>query len=298
MAFVSSGSLQADRLYEYALAMKREGDLAGACEVMEQALERAPGFAPALQAVGELHLALGRTDEARAAFTALAAADPDDTFGARLHLARLSGAVAPMSDAYIATLFDDYAPRFDKALREGLGYKGPELLRAAVEQAAPGRHFSQMLDLGCGTGLAGEAFAPLCATMTGIDLSPGMVAKARARGLYAALEATSMEAFASTSAQRFDLMVAADVLVYVRDLEPLFAALAPLLTEGGLVAFSVQEAREGVAMGEDLRFSHSRATVEQALAATGFATLSLTQASTRREKGVDVPGLVVVATKP
>ena len=44
--------------------------------------------------------------------------------------------------------------------------------------------FGTMLDLGCGTGLAGEAFRPHVDWLEGVDLSPGMIAQARKKTIY------------------------------------------------------------------------------------------------------------------
>ena len=62
-------------------------------------------------------------------------ADPDDYHGARLQIARLGGgnAAPAMSETYVRRLFDQYAGRYDAALTERLAYRGPALLRDAVE---------------------------------------------------------------------------------------------------------------------------------------------------------------------
>ena len=39
-----------------------------------------------------------------------------------------------------------------------------------------------ILDLGCGTGSTGAAFAPIARRLDGVDLSPRMIEQARARG--------------------------------------------------------------------------------------------------------------------
>ena len=68
-----------------------------------------------------------------------------------------------MPQAYVQALFDQYAPRFESALVDDLGYRGPALLFKAVlsVRAAAGKpaFFKRAIDLGCGTGLAATAFA-------------------------------------------------------------------------------------------------------------------------------------------
>ena len=181
--FITSGDLIADRRYEMARGYAAEGDLAAAADLYLQAVELVPGFASAWFALGEAREALGDREGARAAFERAAAADPDDRHGAALRLARLGGA-DPATQAlhgYVRTLFDQYAPRFDRALAD-LSYSAPEKLREAVTKH--GQRFGTMLDLGCGTGLAGAAFRPHVDWLVGVDLSPKMIEEARKKGFY------------------------------------------------------------------------------------------------------------------
>ena len=152
--FQSSGDLLADRRYGFAIDLAARGDGYGAADVLEQAVELAPGFASAWFALGDLREALGDRPGAIAAFRSAQAADPDDRHGAGLRLARLD-ALLPnaMPVPYLRALFDQYAPRFDAAL-EGLSYQAPALLLAAIKRCCVERgqrlRFGTVLDLGCG----------------------------------------------------------------------------------------------------------------------------------------------------
>jgi predicted TPR repeat methyltransferase len=170
------------------------------------------------------------------------------------------------------------------------------LVAAAIDAAAPGRRFLRALDLGCGTGLAGVPLRARVERLEGVDLSPAMLAKARERGLYDALEtADIVDHLRSFKSAAFDLIVAADALVYCGDLRPVFAATAAALVPGGLFAFTVESfAGEGYCLGETMRFAHARAYVEASAAAAALRPLIVEAASTRREKGADVPGLAAV----
>ena len=197
--FLSSGDLIADRRYEFARDLQLKGDLAAAAEVMEQAIEVAPNFASAWFELGQIRIALGETDKAITAFQNACAADPDDRHGAGVRLMQLGA--APLSDmpkAYVRSLFDQYAPRFEAELIERLNYRAPAILFKAVlavrvAEKKPA-YFQRAIDLGCGTGLGAAAFAKNVDSFIGIDLSAGMIAQARETGLYAALEVDDMTA--------------------------------------------------------------------------------------------------------
>jgi predicted TPR repeat methyltransferase len=302
---LSSGDLIADRRFAWARACAAEGDLDGAAGLLAQALELAPQYAPAWFALGEIRAKLGDREGAAAAFGAARDADPEDRLGAALHLARLwerDGAVMPA--AYVRTLFDYYAPGFDRSLVEGLNYRAPELLLAAVKKfcALAGQpiRFGTMLDLGCGTGLAGAAFRPYVEWLAGVDISPAMIAQARAKGLYDRLAAADLIGFLNSQATdgaRHHLVVATDVLPYLSDLTDVAAGVANILEVGGCFACTLEtHDGPGTVLHESLRYAHSAAVVRSAIENAGLQPLAIQPVSTRNEKGAAVSDLLVVAS--
>jgi predicted TPR repeat methyltransferase len=213
-----------------------------------------------------------------------------------------------MTEAYVRRLFDQYAGRYDAALTEHLNYRGPAILKSAVEAALraanrsnspPPMHFAAVLDLGCGTGLAGAAFRPFVDRLVGVDLSPAMIAKAAAKGLYDRLVCAGLADFLGEEAAReakYQLVLAADVFVYVGDLAPVIAACARVLAPEGLLAFTVEtHPDDGTKLLPTLRFAHGEATLRAAMTAAGLTPLTIEAAMVRTEKGEPVEGLVVVA---
>jgi predicted TPR repeat methyltransferase len=304
--FVSSGDLIADRRYKWALDQAARGDFAGAAEILEQTVELAPGFATAWFALGAIRDQLGDLSSAIAAFARARDADPDDYHGARLQLARLgTGDVTPaMTQTYVRRLFDQYAPRYDASLTQHLDYRGPALLRAAVEtvmQAAkrPMR-FGSMLDLGCGTGLGGAAFRPFVDRLVGVDLSPAMIVQAKAKGHYDRLVASDLAACLADEISckaTYHLVLAADVFVYVNDLAPIVASVARVLAPNGIFAFTVEtHTGSGVKLLPTLRYAHAEVYVRTVLRAAGLAVSHLVRTPVRTEKGAPVDSLVVVAS--
>jgi predicted TPR repeat methyltransferase len=302
--FLSSGDLVADRRFDFARDLQLRGDLVAAADLLAQAAELAPSFASAWFTLGEIRERLGERDAAIAAFRQALIADPGDRHGASLRL-MLSGAekLSDMPQAYVRALFDQYAPKFETALVDDLGYRGPALLFKAVLAA---RHavrkpafFKRAIDLGCGTGLAATAFASEVDHFIGIDLSPRMIEKARATGLYAELEVTDMlEGLRGRPDGSADLILAADAMVYLADLAPLLHEVKRVLVTGGLLALTVEtHDGDGVMIGKGLRYAHSATYVRASIEAAGLTLSRLEGLSARNEINTPVPGLVAVAEK-
>jgi predicted TPR repeat methyltransferase len=297
---LASGDLIAERRFAYAKSAAKDGDWSTAAELFEQTLERAPGWAAAWFALGDARERLGDLDAAADAFRATLAADPADAQGAVARLALIGRTDTPpaLPDAYVARLFNDYALRFDTHLTKNLGYRAPALIDEALDAAASGRRFASALDLGCGTGLMGEALRGRVDHLTGVDLSAAMIAKARERGVYDDLVVGDAAALMRERPVVFDLIVAADSLVYVGDLAALFAAAATALARDGLIAFSVETyTGDGFRLGATMRFAHGRSYVEATARKAGLQPLLVQSASTRREAGADAPGLICVFEK-
>ena len=226
---------------------------------------------------------------------------PADALGAQARLALIGAAPIPdrLPAAYVRALFDQYAPHFDRQLLDGLEYRAPVQLRHAVDAVCPPRAAGeQILDLGCGTGLAGEAFRNRACWLEGIDLSPAMVAQARAKGLFDALhvgDLLTLPAAGPSGAGPFDLIVAADVAVYIGDLAPLLARAQALLHANGVFALTVQRSeRAGFSLGAECRYSHHPDYVRTVAEGADFEVCSLDHATCRREAGRDVPSAIAV----
>ena len=302
--FLSSGDLIADRRYDFARDLQMRGDLPAAADLLQQAVELAPQFASAWFTLGEIRQQLGQRDAAVEAFRKARDADPLDRHGAAVHLMQLGAEpLAAMPAGYVQSLFDQYAPRFESALLNDLHYRGPSLLFKAVlavcNAARKPAFFKRGIDLGCGTGLGAAAFANNVDRFIGIDLSPGMIEKARASGLYAELEVADMVAgLASKPDASADFLLAADAMVYVADLAPVLGEAERVLAPGGLFAFTTEtHDGEGVILGEGLRYAHGADYVGASVAAVELSLSQLEHRSARNEDNAPVPGLVVVATK-
>lgn len=268
----------------------------------------APDPLAALEEAYERGLACERAGDlagAAAAFGDVLRLDPEDRGGAVVRLAALG--LGPQPDrappAYVATLFDQNAELFDLMLVERLGYHAPMELREMLE--ARGRtRLGRLLDLGCGTGLAGESLEDMAEHLTGVDLSEGMLAVADEKEIYHALFVGDAEGFlAAAEGQVWDAIVATDVLPYLGAVEALFALAARRLRPGGLLAFTTESAPEaafggrGWIVGPHQRFAHAPGPLRAALEAAGFGAVEMIPIVVRHEEGAPAPGLMALADR-
>jgi predicted TPR repeat methyltransferase len=283
------------------LLVKRAATLAPADAIATyaQIVELDPESATAAFMLAEARNRAGEIEGAIAMYRRAAALDPADRLGARIMLARLGADAAPdkAPDAFVRTLFDQYADGFDESLVGKLNYRAPELLADAILRTLGAGPFD-IYDAGCGTGLMGAALKPVARRLVGSDLSPKMIAQARLRGIYDALTAGDFVAELAAAKSAYDLVTAADVLVYNGDLAPAFAAVATALKPGGGFAFTVERrAGEGWSLGESGRYAHPRAYLVRLAEAHGFRVVAVDEASTREDRGAPVPGLVCMLIK-
>ncbi len=273
------------------------GDAAGALAPLRQAVAVQPAAAePWLALAHALREAGDHPGAIQAAAAALAHGDAGLAEQARFLLAALGQGATPdrAPAAYVRDLFDQFAPRFEAELTGRLAYRTPEALAEVLREAGvPGG--LRVLDLGCGTGLSGAALAPFAARLEGLDLSPRMLAAARDRGLYAALHEAELVAWLPARPAGFDLVAAADVLNYLGDLAPAFAAMHGALAPGGWLGFSIEAgAVAPYQLGEAMRFRHHPDHVATLAAAAGFTEVTRREVTLRTEKGAPVPGVLFV----
>lgn len=291
----SSGDPAADRRADYAEQFAARGDIDAAIEVLAGALELAPGWAAGWYRLGEFHERAGQAAQAVAAWDRSMAIDPEDMCGASLKrdLARATPIADSMPPAFVERLFDQYAPRFEAALVDGLQYRGPQILLQRL-QASGFVSAHRVLDLGCGTGLMGEAIRAFAGRLEGVDISARMLAGAQAKGVYDALHKRDI-ARMEVGGARYDLIIAADVFAYVGALEGVIGWCRAALDEGGLLAFTVEAGEADVTLRESRRFAHGRAYLADLLDRAGFAVTDIAACVVRQDRGADIASWCVVA---
>lgn len=254
---------------------------------LQAALLEAPDDAARLQALANALRALDRRAELLDVYRRMQRLAPGREEIAHMIAALSGGGDAPAraTDAYVRNLFDATADSFDETLSNWLDYRAPGLVADAVRAAlGPGTEALATIDLGCGTGLAAPLLRAMTRRLEGVDLSPRMLEKARARGGYDALFEDEIGRFLSSRRGQYTLAVACDVFCYFGELADAFRAVHDALKPGGLFAFTVERiAGEGCALGASGRYAHSHPFVAAAAAAAGFLPVSEAEVQLRSE---------------
>ena len=207
-----------------------------------------------------------------------------------------------MPPAFVETLFDQYADRFDEHLVEVLDYRVPELIASVVDRIYKSGKNLRILDLGCGTGLAGEHLKEYAVYLKGIDLSNGMLEQAANKKIYDDLaQAEILEFLQEEGRDVFELIVAADVLSYFGALENTLSAVAKKLCAGGYFIFSVQALADpppdpgqtDYYLGRSRRFSHSFIYLERAISRSELVLVSADKTILRQDEGQGVEGYII-----
>ena len=125
-----------------------------------------------------------------------------------------------------------------------LGYEAPERIRELLDDILEQRRDLEVLELGCGSGLAGAVLRNRARHLSGIDLSPEMVELARKREIYDELAVAEITAWQAAERRKFDLIAACDTFIYFGDLALVVESAAKLLTAGGRIVFSVERSKQ------------------------------------------------------
>jgi predicted TPR repeat methyltransferase len=273
-------------------ALRAAGTLPTAIGEFQRALRLDPALDDARFGLGRAWLDAGEPEKALEAFAQIE--EPSDALYNAVAQAEAAKGQARSDARYVRHLFDQFSIDYDARMRGQLGYRAPEILRELASFVLPRQGDLAILDLGCGTGLAGVVFRDMAARLDGVDLSPAMIEKARALGIYEALAVGDIETGLAAFDAKYDLILAADTVVYLGALEKLFAGVASHLTEDGLFLFTVEKKDgDGFELGPKRRWRHSENYLRTQAERAGLDAAGLMPASPRTEAGVPVEGFAV-----
>ena len=275
------------------------GTLATAIGEFQRALRLDPLLTQARILLGSAWLAAGEAEKALEAFDAIAQEDASTELAVKIAEAQTMRARPRSDPRYVRHLFDEFSADYDARMLGQLAYSAPSILKQLAEiLGIVGQKKYAILDLGCGTGLAGAAFKDIAARLDGIDLSPAMIKKARARGIYDALDVSDLETALAAEEQHFDLILAADTLVYLGNLRSVLAGAAKRLSAGGTFLFTVEKSETAdFELGPKRRWRHSESYLRNEASRAGLDIVGLLACHPRSEAGVPVEGLAVALQK-
>jgi predicted TPR repeat methyltransferase len=243
------------------LSVKRDHE--GAINAFHQSLLINPGLVGTHYNLGSTLNSQGKTEEAIKTYKRVLELDPDNV-SARHILSALTGQqTASAPSVYVEGLFDDYAVRFDQSLVDQLKYNVPKLIAELILEHQTDAPLGSVLDLGCGTGLAGVELKDFCQKIEGIDLSKKMLAKARQKNVYSKLNHAGIVEYLTEAPLDFDLFLSTDVFIYVGELSEVFRLIKSRNRRHGRLAFSTEHTQKAdFFLEKSGRYSHSKGYIE------------------------------------
>jgi len=270
-----------------------------ALHAVNAALALQPNHAVSWNTRGNILSELKRYDEAVASYDKALKLAPDLVPAAdnrELALFEL-GRLQRCPPAYIRDLFDEFSRDYDRKMLETLDYSAHlHLQTLAYRTLPPTRTGWRILDLGSGTGLVGHAFKDFArgGRLDGVDLSPRMIEAARARAIYYDLIAGDIETILHAVGRTYDLILAADTMIYFGELATILGGVAKRLESGGFFLFAVEaKDGEGWEQTEAKRFRHSEPYLRAAAARAQLSFVESFSCILRREGSEPVKGFAV-----
>ncbi|NNM59164.1 MAG: tetratricopeptide repeat protein [Legionellales bacterium] len=243
-------------------------------------------------------LKLNRIDLAKEHYQRALALRPEDEIAA-YRLAALTGTNQPEKapGTYIQMLFDNYADNFDHELMDSLQYKVPEAIHHLACRYLNEQTELRIVDLGCGTGLAGRYFVTKAKQLIGVDLSSNMLKIAEKKHIYDNLIEEEMATALTAWKNEIDLIIAADSFVYIGDMHELLTNAHQALRDGGYLIFTTESGyQQDFQLTDTGRYLHHADYLKRLATETGFEVLELIQVKLREQKGVPVNGYLVMFT--
>jgi len=281
------------------LELQRPGP---ALATLDTALAFQPDFVPALVNRGNALAQSKRPDEALDAYDRALELDPANAAAKtnRENALLQKGAVTRCPPDFMQKLFDDFSASYDRQMLEDLKYRAHLHLRDLANRILPPKAAQRVLDLGSGTGLVGEVFKDLArgGRLDGVDLSPRMNEEAKKRGIYDTLHLADLEEFLPQAGGRYDLILAADTMIYLGDLGPTFLGVEKRLAPEGHYLFAV-EAKDGDdwEATKDNRFRHSLGYLRAEAARHGLKLIESAECVLRNQGGTPVAGYAVAVRR-
>lgn len=288
-----------DAWYNLASCYREIRDDTKAIEYYEQVLKRKPDHISAINNIAYMYHLTDNTDKAIFYYRKVLQHNPDHD-AARHMLSAIEGTTAESSpESYIRDVFDNYSDHYEKSLVDQLHYTVPQQLRKEFDKIfGTDKIFHHGIDLGCGTGLSGVAFANRIGIFEGIDLSKKMIDIARKKAIYSSLFTGSIDSHLSVSNKSYDFFLAADVLNYIGNLDELFSLVSQRASANAIFCFSTEKADgDSFILRATGRFAHSQVYVDAIAKKAGWSVTLQCATNLRMDKGEWITGALWILQK-
>jgi predicted TPR repeat methyltransferase len=290
--------LSADELEELARKLRRGGKREAAYICAHRAAEQDPTDSDKWSYLAETAHILGRRTDARVAYEKYLELEPDDLEVQHIMVSlRDQAPPARMSNECVQYVYRHFAPTYEQKLCQKLSYEGPQRLQTIVDSCLGDRGELAVLDVGCGSGLAGLRFKRRAARLLGVDISPEMIELARARGIYDQLEVSEITEWLNRDLKTYDLIVACECLEYFGHLSQVINPAAQRLCPGGTLALTVEKGHYPFALTDSGRYQHHPSHIQEVARGVGLKLATLQEHLLRKEYGKEVTGLFAVLRK-
>lgn len=288
--------------FELALTLMKVGRNPEAIQSFQRVLAIQPDESVAHAYLGRLFISGNDLSQATTHLRHYLRLVPEDPIGARMLLAYTGAEAIPDRPApsYITRFYDNYANSYDQKLVKGLQYQCPQIILAALQQHCQKVDAKvDILDLGCGTGLCGQAVRPMAKRLDGVDVSPQMLAKAQQLNIYNQLERADIYPFLEKKSGCYDVIVAAGLFEHIGDPRQVFTAAFRALKDRGLFIFTAEDnPTQDLSVNSSGFYMHARTYLEERATHSGFTVTALEPAVMWIENDAPVQGLCVVLSKP
>ena len=283
---------EANARNEYGVILYSMGDLNAAQTLFEELFEAYPKSASVCFNLGVVYKLQNKNHKAiQFLKQSIELGGPDEN--AEHELATLMGKTTEgMPEEFIRQLFDGYAGRFDHHLVSELKYRAPELIRdMLINCVGAGTRFENVLDLGCGTGLSGEAFKPIAGRITGVDLSDRMLEQARAKKVYDELHCKEVNRFLTQTSEVYDLFISLDVFIYMGNLDQCFANIRKCAASVSHLIFSIETCDSmAYELKRSGRYAQNHNYISRLCKQNGYTIAKRAPINLRLEKNNWIPG--------
>lgn len=267
-----------------------------------KAITLMPEHKEAKKLLGVAYYTIGEIDKAAQVYREWLEKEPNNPVALH-HLAACTKENVPMraQDEYVEQTFDAFANSFDEKLQK-LEYRAPQLISEKLKQIISAESAQlTILDAGCGTGLCGPLIRQYAQKLIGVDLSAGMLEKAKSREVYDELVKDELTHYIDAQNACFDIILSADTLVYFGDLAAVMQAAKKALKPNPKLStqliFTVEAIPEH--LNQDYlinphgRYAHHPEYVQRVLREAGFTRLEIENVTLRMEGGSPVRGFLV-----